>query len=82
MALLFYVIKIKQVLFSKLACCLSSKFILHEMPRKKIALFQKFMLEKHCAVVKSYWWHIKKIIYWENYYLAQPEILCQFFRKK
>ena len=55
MALLFYVIKIKQVLFSKLACCLSSKFILHETPRKKIALFQKFMLGKHCAVVKSYW---------------------------
>ena len=55
MALLFYVIKIKQVLFSKLAFCLSSKFILHETPRKKIALFQKFMLEKHCALVKSYW---------------------------
>ena len=38
---------------------------MHEMSRKKKALFQKDMLEKCWAVVKSYWWHMEKIIYGE-----------------
>ena len=60
MALLFYVIRIKQVLFSKLTCLLSN-FLLHEMSSKKKALFQKEMHEKR-AVVKSYWRRMEKII--------------------
>ena len=46
--------------------CLVSNFLLHEMSLKKKALFQKDTLEKCCAVLKSYWWHMEKIIiHWE-----------------
>ena len=46
--------------------CLWSKFILYETFHKKKALFQTDMLEKCCAVAKSYWWHMEKISYWET----------------
>ena len=82
MGLLFYIIKIKLVLFSKLMLCLLSKFLLHKTSGKKKALFQKVMHEKRCAVVKSYGWPMEKEICWENYYLTQPEILCPFLRMK
>ena len=81
MVLLFYVIKIKQVLFSKLMCCVYQVNFFC-MKRQKKALFQKDMIEKCCAVVKSYEWHMEKITYWENYYLKQPKILCHVFRNK
>ena len=46
-------------------------------------MFQKIMLEKCCAVVKRCWWHMNKnIIYWENYYVTQHEILTQVFKKE
>ena len=78
MTLLFYVIKIKQVLFWKThVLCLLSNFLLHEMSHKKKALFQKDMLEKRCAVVKSYWWHMEKNYYLlRNYHVTQPKISC------
>ena len=77
--------KNKQVLFSKLICCLYQvTFFCMECPIKRRALFKKDMLEKYCAVVKSHWWHMEKIIniYWENYHVTQCEILCQVFKKK
>ena len=56
MALLCYVIKIKEVLFSKLTYCVYQKtFFFIMCPAKRRALFEKDMLEKRCTVVKSYW---------------------------
>ena len=53
MALLFHVIKMKQVLFSKLTCCVYQViFLCMKCPVKRRVLFYKDMLEKHCAVVK------------------------------
>ena len=64
MALLFYITKIKQVLFSKVTCCdCQVTFFCMKCPIKRRALFQKDMLEKLCAVIKSYRWHVEKIIY-------------------
>ena len=60
MIYLFYVIKIKQVFFPKLICCvyLVTLFCM-KCPIKRRALFlKKDMLEKRCAVVKSYWWYM------------------------
>ena len=63
MALFFLCNKIKTgAIFKTQVLCLSSNFILVEMSRKKKALFQKDMLEQHCAVIKSYWWHMEKTI--------------------
>ena len=46
-------------------------------------MFQKSIFEKCCAVVKCYWWHMdKNIIYWENYYVTQQEILTSVFKKE
>ena len=52
-------------------------------PVKKRVLFQKDMFEKRCAVVKSPWWHVEKIIiYWENHHVTHRKILCQVFKIK
>ena len=59
--------------------CLSSKFLLHKMSHK-LESFQKDMLEKHCAVGKSYWWQMEEIIiHWENY-VTQRQIWCQVYK--
>ena len=82
MALFFYVIKVKQALFSKLTCCNLSNFFLHEISRKKKALFQKDICEKPCVVVKSYWWHMEKmIIYWEIIMSHNPEYYVKSLKR-
>ena len=57
-------------------------FFCIKCPVRRRALFHKDMLEKHCAVVKSYWWHMENISYWENYHVAQCKISYQVFKKK
>ena len=77
MALLFYVIKVKQALFSKLMC----RVYLHEMSHKKKA-FQTDILEKSCAVVKRYWWHMEKIIiYWEIVMSHNPKYYVKSLKR-
>ena len=61
MALLFYVIKVKQALFSKLMC----RVYLHEMSHKKKA-FQTDILEKSCAVVNVTGDTWKKLLFIEK----------------
>ena len=75
MTLLFYVIKIKQALFSKLICFFYQVtfFCLKYLLNKRV-LFKKDILEK-CAVVKILF--IEKIIMSHN-----ARILCQVFKKK
>ena len=83
MELLFYVKKIKYVLFSKFTCVYQATFFCMKCPLQRRTLFQKDILEKRCAVVKTYRWHMEKIIiYWENYHVTKQEILFQVFEKK
>ena len=83
MPLLFYVIKKKTgAIFKTHMLCLLSNFLLHEMPHKKIVSFQKDMLEKCCAVVKSYWWHVEKIIiYWEIIMSHSPKYYVKSLKR-
>ena len=61
------------VVFKTHVLCISSNFLLHEMSHKKVCLKN---------VVKNCWWHMEKIIYWENYQVTQYKILCQVFKEK
>ena len=49
--------------FSKLMCCVKQvTFFCMKCLIKRRPLFEKDILEKRCAVVKSYYWHMEKIL--------------------
>ena len=59
--------KIIQLLFSKLMCCVCQvTSFCTKCPLKRRAFLQKGMLGKRWSAVKSFWWHMGKIIlYWK-----------------
>ena len=69
--------KIIQVLFSKLMCCVCQvTFFCTKCPLKRRAFLQKDMLGKRWSAVKSFWWHMGKIIlYWKISCLTTKNII-------